>query len=132
MAKKALPKKMKEVKFEIDKEAFNGPFTCHKKKTVLTQKKMSVQGNVFSYSTWRCQICGEDYLDSKQAERLEMIWTFEKLMKNSLLSMKRSLNYDGKMFFLRFPKELTKDWKKGLEAEMKIIDKNKILIEVKA
>ena len=27
-----------EVKFKIGKDAFNGPFTCHNKKTVLENK----------------------------------------------------------------------------------------------
>lgn len=122
---------VEEVKFEIDKGAFSGPFKCHGIKTKLISKKIDVNGDVFSYSAWKCGKCGKEFLDSKQAKKLEAIWTIEKMLKDDILSMKRSINYDGKMFFLRFPKELTKKWKKGQYADIKLIDTNKFIVEVK-
>jgi len=127
MAKKSL--QGEKMKFEIDKDAFKGPFKCHVK-TKLTNKKISVDGNVFSYTVWRCPKCSKEYLDTSQAKRLEVIWTFEKLLNDDALCMERSLNYDGKMFFLRFPKELSKNWHKG-KACIKMIDTKRFVVEIK-
>lgn len=121
----------KEVKFEIDKNAFSGPFKCHGINTKLVSKKLSVDDNVFSYDVWICPKCGKEYLDTKQSKRLEDIWTVEKLLKDDAMSMERSVNFDGKMFFIRFPKELTKKWKKGQHADIKFVDSNRFIIEVK-
>ncbi len=133
MAKKAVQgKKMKHVEFEVDREAFSGPFRCHGTETKLIPKKISVNGNVFAYSAWKCGKCKKEFLDSSQAKKLETIWTMEKMLKDNLLIMKRSLNYDGKMFFLRFPKELTKKWKKGQNADIKFLDTNKFIVEIKS
>tara|TARA_Y100000310_G_C20302465_1_gene632452 strand:- start:44 stop:415 length:372 start_codon:yes stop_codon:yes gene_type:complete len=122
---------MKEARFEINKEAFKGPFKCHNAKTKLAKKKLSVDGNEFLYTTWQCSKCKKEYLDSRQAKRLETIWTFEKLLRDDVLSMKRSINYDGKMYFLRFPKELSRKFNKTDQAEIKVIDTKKFIIEVK-
>lgn len=132
MAKKTVQgEKMEEVKFEIAKNAFSGPFKCHGIRTKLERKKMNIEGNSFSYSVWKCSKCKEEYLDSKQAKILENIWIIEKMLKNDVLTMKRSINFDGKMFFLRFPMELTKNWKKGNYADIKLIDNNRFIVEVK-
>jgi len=132
MAKKALQgEKMEEVKFEIDKNAFKGPFRCHGVKTRLVSKKTHINGNIFSYSIWKCPKCGEEYVDNLQAKKLETIWAVEKLMRDDVLCMERSLNYDGKMFFLRFPKELTKNWHKGGNACIKMIDTKRLIVEIK-
>lgn len=122
---------MKEINFKIDKDAFKGPFRCHNQKTKLIEKQLSLAGDIFSYSVWLCLKCKKEYLDTDQAKKLEAIWMFEKILNNKILSMKRNLNYDGKMFFLRFPKELTKEWKKGQHADIKLLEKNKFIVEVK-
>ena len=131
MAKKALRgEKVKQVGFEIDKDAFFGPFKCHSK-TKLVAKKVSIGENVFAYSAWQCAKCKKEYLDSGQAKKMEDIWTVEKFLKDDVITMKRSLNYDGKMFFLRFPIELTKKWKKGQFVDITPIDSNRFIVEVK-
>lgn len=119
-----------EVKFEIGKDAFSEPFKCHGANTKITGKKLEVDGNVFSYDVWKCLQCGKEYLDTKQAKRLEGIWTAEKLLKDDNISMKRSVNFDGKMFFIRFPKELTKKWKRGQHANIKFVDSNRFIVEI--
>jgi len=129
MAKKAL--QGEKMNFTIDKDAFKGPFKCHGLKTKLLSKKIDVDGNVFSYFVWECSKCSKEYLDSSQAKRLETIWAFEKMLREDVLCMERSLNYDGKMFFLRFPKELTKNWRKGENACIKMIDTKRFIVEVK-
>ena len=130
MAKKALQGETM-VNFTVDKDAFNGPFKCDGEKTRLVNKKISIDGNTFSHSVWKCRKCKKEYLDSKQAKRMQTIWAFEKMLKEDVLSMDRSLNYDGKMFFLRFPKELTKTWHKGQNACIKMIDTKRMLVEIK-
>ena len=62
---------------------------------------------------------------------MEDIWTIQKLLEDNAKVMKRSLNFDGKMFFIRFPKELTGRWKKGQHADIKFVDSNRFIIEVK-
>ena len=121
---------IEEVKFEIDKDAFSGPFKCHNANTKLADKKLSVNGNVFSYKVWKCAKCGKEYLDTEQAKRLEDIWTIEKLLKDEALAMKRSVNFDGKMFFIRFPKEFTKKWKRGQHADIKFVDSKRFIVEI--
>ena len=95
MAKKNLQgEKMEEVKFDIGKKAFSGPFKCHGAKTKLVSKKTDIGGNIFSYDVWQCPKCRKEYLDSSQAKRMEDIWVLEKLLKDDLLMMKRSINFD--------------------------------------
>jgi len=123
---------VEDVHFEIDKDAFSGPFKCHGRNTKIASKKLSVNGNVFSYEVWKCAKCGKEYLDSRQAKRLEDVWTIEKLLKDDALTMRRSVNFDGKMFFIRFPKELTKRWKKGRYADIKFIDSKRFIVEIES
>ncbi len=121
---------VEEVKFEISKDAFSGPFKCHGANTKITNKELAVNGNVFSYDVWKCPKCKKEYLDTRQAKRLEGIWAAEKLLKEDNISMKRSVNFDGKMFFIRFPKELTKKWKRGQHANIKFVDSNRFIVEI--
>lgn len=129
MAKKAVQHKMEEVKFTIAKDAFKPPFKCHGV-TEICLKKLEIDKNLFTYTVWKCPGCGKEYLDTQQAKRLEAIWTFEKLCKDDVFSMNRSINFDGKMFFIRFPKEFTKNWKKQETARIKAIDAKRFVVEV--
>jgi len=119
----------KKIIFKIDKKAFSGPFKCHGE-TKLVKKKISVGENLFSYSIWKCK-CGKEYLDTNQAKQMEAIWIFEKMVTDELIGMERSLNHDGKMFFLRFPMELSSHFKKGNKAEIKVVDSKRFLVEIK-
>ena len=122
-----------EVKFSISKDAFKGPFTCHGKKTVLANKKLSFNGIEHSYSVWRCKACKKEYLDSDEGKKLERLWIFKGLMEDKLITMERNMNYDGKTYFFRFPKELTKDFHKGDPVDIKLLtpDGKMFLVEVK-
>ena len=128
MAKKTL--RFEEVKFEIAPDAFVGPYTCHKKKTILRNREVMVGSIPVSAQVWMCAVCKKEYIDFDQAKKWEAIWTVEMLLKKKHVSMKRSLNYDGKMFFLRIPKEVTKDWKKGQTADITFLSNKKFLVEV--
>lgn len=132
MANKIIQKKMKRVYFEIDKEAFKGPFTCCNKKTKIMNKKIICKGFEFNYDVWYCDKCKKEYLDSEQAKRLERFWMIERLLKNELISMERHMNYDGKTYFFRFPKELSKKFNKTTYVDIKLINPETFLIEVKS
>lgn len=130
MAKKTLQgEKMEEVKFSVDKKAFKGPFNCHGK-TKITKKQIQIKDNIFTYGIWQCKKCKKEFLDTNQAKHMEKIWIIEKILLDDVLTIRRSINYDGKMYFLRFPKEITKKWKKGIHADIKPIDTNKFVIEI--
>lgn len=124
---------MGEVKFEIDKEAFKRPIKCCNKKTVLANKRLSYKDMDFSYSAWQCPKCKKEYLDFEQAKRLERFWTVRKIMEDRSISIERSMNFDGKTYFFRFPKELTKGWHKSDVVDIKLITpgNNAFLIEIK-
>lgn len=120
-----------EAHFEIDAGAFEGPFTCHKRKAKRIQKKISYAGLQYQYDVWQCPICKKELLDMEQADRLDSFWTFQKLLEDKLISIERNINYDGKAFFIRFPKTITQKWKRQEKAEIKVLSPRKMLIEVK-
>jgi len=122
-----------EVKFQIDKDAFKAPFTCHGKKTDLVDKKLSVDGIDFKYSVWQCKTCKKEYLDSNQGRKLEKFWMFKRLLEDKVITIERNMNYDGKTFFFRFPKELTKDLHKDDLVDIKLLspEGKMFLIEIK-
>src|SRR3989338_4108881 len=84
-----------EVKFEINKDLFKATFTCHGKKTILLNKKLSFNGIEFNYSVWHCKICKKEYLDSEQGRRLEKFWIIKRSLEENLITIERSMNYDG-------------------------------------
>ena len=123
---------VQEVNFEIDKNAFKSPIKCHGN-TVLLNKKVSYNNLDFTYETWKCTKCNKEYLDTLQAQKLERFWMIEKLLENKTINIERTMNYDGKAYFFRFPKELTKGWIKGSLVDIKLItpENNIFLIEIK-
>jgi len=131
MANKILQKKMKQVPFSIAKDAFKGPYKCCNKLTKKISKRIMAQGFNFDYEVWSCGKCNKEYLDSKQAKKLEKFWTIEKLLNDKLLCVKRNMNYDGNTYFFRFPKELTHDFNKNSHVDIKVITTELFLIEVK-
>jgi hypothetical protein len=122
---------VEEVKFEIDRDAFKGPFTCCNVKTKKVNKKMSIRGTDFSYDVWQCSKCKKEFLDTEQAQRLEKIWMIEKILDEKLISIERNVNYDGKTFFVRFPVEVTKKWHKGAHADIKLLSPEEFFIKIK-
>ena len=131
MASKTLQKKMKKADFSIDKGAFNGPFTCCNKKTGKINKKIICKGFEFNYDVWYCSKCKKEYLDSEQAKGLERFWMVERLLKNEFISMERHMNYDGKTYFFRFPKEVTKKFNKNSYVDIKLINPETFLVEIR-
>lgn len=123
-----------EVKFEVDKDVFKAPFSCHGKKTVLVNKKLSVDGIDFNYSVWHCKVCKKDYLDSEQGKKLEKFWILKRLLEDKVITIERSMNYDGKTYFFRFPKELSKDLHKDDLVDIKLLspEGKMFLVEIKS
>lgn len=124
---------IEDVKVEIDKDAFKGPFICHNKKTILEDKKISFNDLDFTYSVWKCKKCGKEYLDSKQGRRFEKFLIMKKLLEDELITIERNMNYDGKTFFFRFPKELTHGLHKNDLVDIKLLTPNgrMFLVEIK-
>ena len=119
-----------EVKFKVAKDAFRGPFKCHNLDTVKQNKTMQLKGLTMNYEVWQCSKCKEEYLDSHQAKKLERIWAIEKFLNNKSIEIERSINFDGKSFFLRFPKDLTKNWHKGSKADIIMINNEEFFVKV--
>lgn len=127
------PEGLEEVKFTIDKDAFKGPFTCHGKKTVLAEKKISYGGIEFKYNVWQCRKCKKNYVDSEQAKRYEKFLLMKRLLEENPITIERNMNYDGKAFFFRFPKELTNNLRKEDIVDIKLLstDGRMFLVEIK-
>ncbi len=123
---------LEEVEFEIDKDAFKGPFRCCGTETEKIRKKISIKGIELSYESWTCHKCDREYLDSEQAKRLEKIWMIEKILNEKLISVERNVNFDGKTFFVRFPVEMTKTWHKGLHADIKYLSPDEFFVKIKS
>ena len=123
-----------EVKFKIDENSFKGPFKCHGKKTVLIDKKISYGNIEFTYNIWQCKACKKEYVDLEQAKRYEKFLIMKKLLEENLITIERSMNYDGKTFFFRFPKELTGNLHKEDLVDIKLLstDGRMFLVEVKS
>jgi len=124
---------IEEVKFEIDKDAFKGPFTCHGKKASLVEKKISYGDLDFTYNIWQCRKCKKEYLDFEQARKYEKFLIMKKVLQDKLITIERSMNYDGKTFFFRFPKELTGNLHKEDVVDIKLLstDGRMFLVEIK-
>jgi len=125
---------VREVKFEIDKDAFkSGPFTCHGKKASLVEKKISYGDLDFTYNIWQCRKCKKEYLDFEQARKYEKFLIMKKFLQDKLITIERSMNYDGKTFFFRFPKELAGNLHKEDLVDIKLLstDGRMFLVEVK-
>ena len=121
-----------EVHFEIDKNAFKGPFTCCSRKTKKVIKKTSYAGLGITYWAWKCAKCGKEYLETDQSKKLQKIWTLQMLMEERAPSMERNLNFDGKTYFVRFPKDLTANWakQKKEKARLTMLSPDRYLVEV--
>ena len=123
---------IEEVHFEIDKNAFKGPFTCCGRKTKKVTKKTSYAGLGITYWAWKCAKCGKEYLETDQSKKLQKIWTLQMLMEERAPTMERNLNFDGKTYFVRFPKDLTANWakQKKEKARLTMLSPDRYLVEV--
>lgn len=120
---------LEEVKdFKIDKEAFKGPFFCCGKKTKEVKTLLELRNKVtFGYNVYECQKCKKQYIDSEQAEIFEKILF---LSQEQDIIFHRKINFDGHNFFMRFPKEVTNSWKKGMSANIIPVRNREFLVKI--
>ena len=52
------------------------------------------------------------------------------LFEGKAPTMERSINYDGKAYFVRFPKDLTGSWNKGKKATITMLTPEKYFVEI--
>ncbi|NOZ81101.1 MAG: hypothetical protein GXP63_05505 [DPANN group archaeon] len=114
----------------IDEDAFKGPFHCCGQLTKKKQKKLTVKGISVTYNAWVCEKCGETYIEPDESPRLEYLWLLEKMDDKDIVRFDRSLNFDGSSHFIRFPKELTRNWKKRGKAVIRMLSPKKFLVEI--
>lgn len=119
-----------EVKFNIARDAFEKPVFCHGRKAIEIIKKMRLGSAIFNYEVWKCPKCKEEYLDSKQAEKFDTLLSMKKMLNKRVIEIERAVNFDGKTFFLRFPKEITKNWHKGITADIKVLSSDEFFVKV--
>ena len=121
---------LEQVEVTIAKDAFKGPFTCCGKETTKEQKVFMMKGIEFAYEVWHCSQCKKDYLDDEQGKRFDKLLQIQKLLDEKLMTVERSVNFDGKTFFVRFPKEITQTWEKGSHAHIKVLGPSEYLVKV--
>jgi hypothetical protein len=112
-----------EVKFKIDENSFKGgvPFKCHGKNASLINKEVSYGDMNFTYSVWLCKACKKEYMDFEQAKKFEKFLIIKRVIDDDLITIERSMNYDGKTYFFRFPKELTNNLHKKDLVDIKLL-----------
>lgn len=66
---------VEEVHFEIDKDAFKGPFVCCHGKTTAMRKTFFHRVLETKHAVWSCHHCKKEYLDTEQAKLLESFWS---------------------------------------------------------
>ena len=127
----AKEKKQEKIVVGKDNKSKSAPFRCCYEPAKKTIKRMSYNGLDYAHDIWQCGVCGKEYIDSQQAQKMEKFLFIEKLLNGNLISMKRKMNFDGKAFFFRFPKEISQNWGRESSAEIKIVTPETFLVEIK-
>ncbi|MEK6903931.1 MAG: hypothetical protein AABW64_04790 [Nanoarchaeota archaeon] len=123
---------LEQVEVTVKEDAFKGPFICCNKVTTKEKKIFALRGIEFTYEVWRCPRCNKEYLDNVQGRRFDKLLLIQKLLNEDLITVERSVNFDGKTFFVRFPKEMTQKWEKGSHAHIKVLGPAEYLIKVES
>ena len=86
--------------------------------------KTNIEG--FSVRAWRCKKCGEEYIDSADAE---FVLLYKKMQKHPA---KAKLGMLGNSYFIRIPKEIAEvmHLTKGKKTELVMKDPHSIIISV--
>ena len=82
---------------------------------------------------WQCRKCKKEHIDFEQARKYEKFLIMKKLLQDKLITIERNMNYDGKTYFFRFPKELASNLHKKDLVDIKLLstDGRMFLVEVK-
>ncbi len=124
-----------EIKLEIEEKAFEKPAFCTRCKKKMNEVETDFQlpgGELTLHITAsKCPKCSKELLNAKQAEKLQELLLLVGAMKDKTkVKFERAINYDGRSFFIRFPKELTENWKKNMTTEIMPINNNEMIIHV--
>ncbi|MBD3312976.1 hypothetical protein GF345_00880 [Candidatus Woesearchaeota archaeon] len=88
------------------------------------------KGITIESEVWKCPKCGKEYVDYEQGKKLDKAIIASGFLDDKKIEFRRNLNFDGHSFFLRFPSEITKKWRKGMKATIKAVDTRNFLIEI--
>jgi len=124
-----------DIRIEIEESAFKRPgfcTTCNKKmRPVITDFQLPGRELTLHLAAYKCPTCGKEVLNEQQAEKFqEMLLLLDAMKDKSKVKFERSVNHDGKSFFIRFPKELTGKWNKKMVTEIMPITSNEMIIHV--
>ena len=113
----------KEIKIKIAKGAFKGPIHCQRCKIRMKKAYMDMDipdGEITIHmEAYKCPKCGRERLSGDQAEKLDYFMAMVDAIKNrTKFKFRRAMNFDGHNWFVRFPNELTSDWKKKVESDI--------------
>lgn len=104
--------KLEEVKFKIEKEAFEPKALTCSRCSLNTKKKeieLNLGGDVsIRLSGFECPKCKKRYLGLKEAQKLDKALVVSRILRNDF-KLERSLSFDGDNFTFRIPKEFTRD-----------------------
>ena len=91
---------------------------------IAQPKKTNIEG--FSVRAWHCKKCGEEYIDSDDAE---FVLLYKKIQKKPINA---KLGVHGNSYIIRIPKEIAEimHLTKGKTAELKMKDQHSIIISV--
>ncbi|MBU0629196.1 MAG: hypothetical protein KKC75_08470 [Nanoarchaeota archaeon] len=106
---------LEDVKFEIDKKAFE-PESLACSDCKIKMKKAEIEVNLegsisLKVTGFECPKCKKRYLGLSESRKLDKAMIISRMMRNEF-KMERSLSFDGDNFTFRIPKEFTHDVKK--------------------
>lgn len=125
-----------DIKIEIDKDAFKGPLICtkcnRKMNKVITDFDLPGGEITLHLEVYRCEKCNREYLSGDQAEKFDnMLILIDAIRHRSKFKFERAANYDGKNWFIRFPRDITKNWDKNKITDIIPITNQDFFIHVK-
>lgn len=125
-----------DIKIKIAKGAFKGSISCQKCK--IRMKKIASDIDIpdgditIHIETYKCPKCGVERLSGEQAEKLDYFMTMVDAIKNrAKFKFRRAMNFDGHNWFVRFPNELTYDWKKKVKTDIVPLTTSDYLIHLR-
>tara|TARA_Y100000034_G_C6750075_1_gene333337 strand:- start:97 stop:513 length:417 start_codon:yes stop_codon:yes gene_type:complete len=128
--------KLEDIKVSFDKEAFQTNLmhcdNCNKEMKVikteidLPNSFISVKLNIA-----KCTKCKKEYLNSKEAKKLDKALTIARLMDHNTFKIKKSLSFDGDNYIFRIPSNIAKNLGKKPYADLIPLSSKDLLIHLK-
>jgi len=113
----------KDINLNVGKEAFKGPAKCTncriKMKQINTDVALPGNDITVHIEAYQCPKCKKQRLTGDQAEKLDYFMSLTEALKNKArFKFRRAMNFDGHSWFVRFPNEVTRNWKKKIESDI--------------